>query len=260
MNNAKSLTTVFILLALFFILFSGCTRPENAQGNTQQKTTPQASIQQKTPTPKETVQQENNPIQETPAALQENKQALCSNGKYSTVKSKGPGGTLVKLDSQSVNVFISNGCNLNEIKDLTCLQYLSLPFCKVKDISALSNLKNLQYLDLYTDASDLSPLKNLTNLKSLSLGGHISDISPIKNLKSLRRLSLNSPDISDISQLKNLTNLESLDLRWTKVSDVSPLSTLKNLKTINIMDTNVSSDACNALKKKLSDCVIICNQ
>lgn len=62
----------------------------------------------------------------------------------------------------------------------------------VSDISALSNCKKLEYLELIYDAeiTDLSPVAELTELRHLNIAGsaRITDITPLYGLTKLERL------------------------------------------------------------------------
>ena len=124
------------------------------------------------------------------------------------------------------------------IHNLTGLEFainlieLHLGRNKVSDVSPLSNLTKLTYLDLGLNwqISDISPLKNLTNLTFLNLRiNRISDISPLENLKNLIELDLRENKISDISPLSALMRLRYLDVQHNLLLDISPLSKLKNL-------------------------------
>ena len=126
--------------------------------------------------------------------------------------------------------------------DVSNIQTLDLSDSTVKDISALSNLTNLEYLDLFCadEVSDISCLKNLTKLKYLSLRDtDVTDITPLKNLMQLNHLELSWTDISDISSLSNLTKLEYLDLSFSRVSDISALKNLSNLEYLNIAGCSI---------------------
>ena len=137
----------------------------------------------------------------------------------------------------------------------------------VSNISALSSLTNLRYLDIRSDlVSDISVLSGLTKLKLLRLEGYlemslalperrrrlpnlewlrlqsnsVSDISPLSGLTNLRVLGFQSNSVSDISPLSGLTNLRSLGFQSNSVSDISPLSRLTNLRVLEIRDTSAS--------------------
>lgn len=99
------------------------------------------------------------------------------------------------------------GCRFTDLaplRDLTQLVNLNLTNTYIfniandwtADITALSNLANLQVLDLSTDGQfntlgDLRPLGGLTQLRQLELGNVIcGDLSPLEGLKELRLLNL----------------------------------------------------------------------
>ncbi len=138
--------------------------------------------------------------------------------------------------------------NSNEISDLsplsglTNLTYLDLTSNSISDISALSNLTNLTGLFLFSNSiSDVSALSNLTNLTYLSLSRNsISDVSALSNLTNLTVLYLYNNSISDVSALSNLTNLTVLYLDNNSISDVSALSNLTNLTELGLRNNSIS--------------------
>ena len=81
---------------------------------------------------------------------------------------------------------------------------------KITDISPLSQLVNLEWLNLeFNEITDISPLSKLVNLKVLDLGG--------------RSLNVRHNWITDISPLSQLVNLKVLDLAWNEITDIAPL-------------------------------------
>ena len=132
--------------------------------------------------------------------------------------------------------------NLSPLSNLINLTYLDLTSNSISDISALSNLINLTGLHLGSNSiSDISALSNLTNLIGLNLWGNsISDISALSRLTNLTYLSLAQNSISDISVLSNLTNLEILYLWGNSISDISALSRLTNLTELYIGSNSIS--------------------
>lgn len=104
------------------------------------------------------------------------------------------------------------------------------------DISALINLPNLQFLNIYdSNVSDISVLANFPKLETLELdGNNISDISALANMKSLWVLSLENNNISDITVLENLTELRELYLTGNNISDISPLGKLEYLRDLDL--------------------------
>ena len=87
--------------------------------------------------------------------------------------------------------------NLTMLKRLDCGSGYAL-----EDISALTNLTSLEYVDLGSNnITDLTPLAGLVNLENLNLGGNpITDMSPLANLPALESLGLGSTDITVIPE------------------------------------------------------------
>ena len=112
----------------------------------------------------------------------------------------------------------------------------------IRNISALSNLKNLTDLDLdNNEISDISALGNLTNLTRLRLGfNEISDISVLVNLTSIRMLELHKNKINDVSALSGLDKLSFLNLGQNEISDISALGGLVNLRMLALGRNKIS--------------------
>ena len=126
--------------------------------------------------------------------------------------------------------------DISPLTGLTELQYLDLDINSVSDISALAGLTNLIELCLVGNPiTDISALAGLTNLEKLSLGSDsISDISALAGLTNLKKLLLGSDSISDISPLAELPHLEELSLGSDSLSDISPLAELINLTRLKL--------------------------
>jgi Leucine-rich repeat (LRR) protein len=139
---------------------------------------------------------------------------------------------LVKLNLSCNRIF-----DISPLESLTNLKHLDLSYNKgkigeyklISNISALSNLINLEYLNLScAEITDISPLKNLVNLRILYIEDNkISDISPLSNLKALESLCLGGNKISNISSLKNLVNLRELTLYSIPYKTQFPLAYTK---------------------------------
>ena len=92
------------------------------------------------------------------------------------------------------------------------LQALVLIGNKIQDISSLSGLTKLGFLDLgENQISDLRPLAALTRLETLHIWqNQIEDISPLANLVNLKKLLIENNDIRDFTPIEGLTHLEVL--------------------------------------------------
>ena len=153
--------------------------------------------------------------------------------------------TRLHLGGEWVNGELVNSndiSNLSPLSNLTNLTYLDLTSNSISSISALSNLTNLTRLDLWDNSiSSISALSNLTNLTYLDLTSNsISSISALSNLTNLTYLDLTSNSISSISALSNLTNLTTLYLYNNSISDISALSNLTNLTTLYLYNNSIS--------------------
>jgi internalin A len=121
------------------------------------------------------------------------------------------------------------------------LEFLRFPEAAVLDMSILSNLLSVRWLDLSgASISDASVLSGLTGLETLDLSKtSVSDVSALSGLTGLESLNLSDTPVSDVSALSGLVALESLDLSWTPVSDVSVLAGLTNLRELDLAGSAV---------------------
>jgi internalin A len=154
-------------------------------------------------------------------------------------------GKLLLLDSLILgDGFLALKNNITSIKGIehcTNLKYLLLCLQGITDLTPLSNLTKLEYLDLSSNrtVSDISPIYNLTNLKELVLYSNpIKDISGIGKLTNLKKLDLIFTRVEDISSLKSLTNLEFLQLGdggdGVTLKSLEPLSALTKLTWLSL--------------------------
>ena len=102
--------------------------------------------------------------------------------------------------------------NLTGLEHAADLQALVLIGNKIHDISPLSGLTGLSFLDLgENQISNLHPLAALTRLETLHIWqNQIEDISPLAGLVNLKKLLIENNDIRDFSPIDGLTRLEVL--------------------------------------------------
>lgn len=141
------------------------------------------------------------------------------------------------------------GLDFNDISDLSPLsalpqlQYLDLNGNAIVDISALGDLPNLKVLFLNNNViRDLSPVAGLTNLTTLTVDGNvpaISNASFVTNLTALQYLGLDDNAITDLAPMTKLTSLIALDLDDNRIVDVRPLAGLINLADLQLEDNLV---------------------
>ncbi|MFH1500965.1 MAG: leucine-rich repeat domain-containing protein [archaeon] len=130
---------------------------------------------------------------------------------------------------------------LNDIADLTCLEYLDINSgctgcTKLTDISVLSDLPNLKIVIL---------VKN-----------EISDLSPLANLP-IKELNVNYNKIRDISVLANFKELTNVNIKGNEISDLSPLYGLDKLETVEVTEADgtgnsVTEAQCDELESELT--------
>src|SRR3989338_984265 len=134
--------------------------------------------------------------------------------------------------------------DLEQLKDLTCLQYLDATDSGVKgDVANLKNLINLEVLSLYSNPEvygDICALSVATKMRSLKFAFDekvYSDISCLKNL-NLETFAMTYTNISgNLSSLSHMTNLKALYISGTNVyGDISSLGKLTNLEELGISD------------------------
>ena len=135
--------------------------------------------------------------------------------------------------------------DVSALSELPYLSYLNLERNNITDVSTLvPGLSGLKDLELHLSRNliaNISSMARLTNLKKLYLGQNlISDISAVEGLTNLTTLYLSQNSISDISALAGLTNLEWLYFSDNSVSDISTLLGLINLKGLYLGNNLVS--------------------
>jgi beta-lactamase regulating signal transducer with metallopeptidase domain len=116
------------------------------------------------------------------------------------------------------------------------------------DLSALSGISGLSYIDLASDniSGSLSDLSEMPNLKFIVLSGkNISgDLSALSGFKDLEYISLSTPQVTgDISMLNGCAKLMIITLDQTNVTaDLSDLSGFTRLNSLTLSSPNVSGD------------------
>ena len=152
--------------------------------------------------------------------------------------------------------------NLATVALATGLLHLDLRNAKLLDLSPLSELVELRFLDLGkadTDGTveDLLPLAGLASLQLLNLESFsgVKDLEPLAGLTALQLLHLQGCNaVEDLGPLSGLTGLRYLNISNcnNELRSLAPLSTLTALETLNMARLAVASlrplAACTSLR------------
>lgn len=174
---------------------------------------------------------------------------------------------ITKEDLLQIKILsIYSGEGINEIAGLeymTNLEKLTLRESNVTDISVISGLRHLKYLDLSSNPiesiqpvsklenldmlflrdnkiADLTPLSQMKKIKILDLiGNNIKDLTPLFTVLSLEEVYLANNQISNLSGIEKLKNVKLLWIGNNKISDVEPISKMSNLIELEIADSEI---------------------
>jgi hypothetical protein len=179
-----------------------------------------------------------------------------------------PTGDIYQSDLDSLNFLFAFEYDISSLLGIEhCgnLSYLILGYNRIIDISSLSSLTNLIFLDLQNNIvsnstglggltkleelylnsnriSDISPLSTLTNLTNLNLGDNlISSLDPIAGLTKLEELGLQGNQISNITSLTPLIQLDDLRLSHNLVDDISPLTANSGISQGDYVDLSYNN-------------------
>ena len=134
--------------------------------------------------------------------------------------------------------------NLKDLSPLSNskLQSITVSYCAVEDLTPLSNLRQLNALNLYNNRiSDVSAIANCTELVFLQLGhNEISNISMLSEMTKLESFGASQNNIIDMSVVHNFKELEYLGLSDNSISDISAISNCLHLIRLDLHDNNIS--------------------
>lgn len=125
-------------------------------------------------------------------------------------------------------------------------------FHKCKSIKGMEYAENLQYVSLpYQPIEDLSPLANLTKIRYINITGNgkVQDFSFLDKLVNVEELHIRMVKVKSIDALKNYKKLYFLDADSCEISDFSPLSDLTDLKYLNLDKNNFKPDSAKYFSK-----------
>ncbi|MGG1167847.1 leucine-rich repeat domain-containing protein [Bacillus mycoides] len=135
----------------------------------------------------------------------------------------------------------SNVTDISVISELRHLKYLDLSSNPIESIQPVSKLENLDMLFLRDNKiADLTPLSQMKKIKTLDLiGNNIKDLTPLFTVSSLKEVYLANNQISNLSGIEKLKNVKLLWIGNNKISDVEPISKMSNLIELEIADSEI---------------------
>lgn len=160
-----------------------------------------------------------------------------------------PLASLENLEHLHINVEDFFGPDaLDPIENLSTLRILEIIGWSYPDITALSNLTNLENLLIKPNYNDIggvisiNALANLTNLKKLDFNQSdtLVDVSALENMRKLKELNLSDTDVADISALSHLKRLVYLNLDNTRIRNIDALRNKLNLVSLSLSGTMVT--------------------
>ncbi|PGB03442.1 NEAT domain-containing protein [Bacillus toyonensis] len=162
------------------------------------------------------------------------------------------------LKIKTLSIYSGEGISeIAGLEHMTNLEKLTLRESNVTDISAISKLRDLKYVDLTSNPieqleninmlflrnnkiSDLTPLSKMKKIKTLDLvGNNIEDIQPLFTLSTMKQLYLANNQISNLTGINQLSNVELLWIGNNKISNVESISKMSNLIELEITDSEI---------------------
>ena len=108
---------------------------------------------------------------------------------------------------------------------------------KLTDIEPLKNLSKLEFLTIqFTSVESLTPLSNNFNLEGLLLSDTlVKDLSPLASLDKLSVLDISNTPVEDLSPLYNLKSLKELTVSEYHFKDAQIKEFQKNIPNCKII-------------------------
>lgn len=154
--------------------------------------------------------------------------------------------------------FYASDCGIREISllsGLTSLEYLDLSGNEIETLEPLKEMENLQELIVSRNAlKDLTGIENCLHLRKLySDDNHIQSLDCLRNATILEDVLLQNNEIEKIDVLaKSAASLKKLNLSGNQISDLSALSGASALLQLNISNNRIASldplSGCTALE------------
>ena len=135
--------------------------------------------------------------------------------------------------------------DLSPLSNLTQLNELILKQDGINDVSALSNLVNLTWLDVSgnREITDISSVEKMMKLERLIVSHNkIQNVDKLKNLDKLTYLDISYNNISSLPDMSKLKSVYFLDASHNQITDVSTISGMTELQTLNLSGNDENMD------------------
>jgi len=156
----------------------------------------------------------------------------------------------------SLNIKVKN---IDAVKDLVNMEKISFRKIEIKDLTPLSNMKYLVYLDCYnTGITSLEPIRNLQKIFHLDLSNNkVTSLEPIKGYNFIVNLYLNSSSVSDLSVVSSFTLLRELEIAaCPQIASLGGIHKLEYIKVLKCHYTKISKEEIQRFKKNHPNCAI----
>lgn len=134
--------------------------------------------------------------------------------------------------------------DLKHMKDLETLVISAGAIGQLSNISAMSQLSDLQITDTPVSSNELSVIGSLPKLQKLKLSGcGLTTVVGLKSAKGITHLDLSKNTIRDITPLSEMKALQEADLSQNALVDLSALASCSALSVLNVSGNSLTSIA-----------------
>lgn len=137
-----------------------------------------------------------------------------------------------------LNLFNTAISNLDNLKGLDSLRWLNVGCSKLKNYKGIEYLHSLEYFEAFSnDVTDLSAFSNLKNIEELYLINNKLDstsLYAIKNLNTLKKLNIGNGSVTIPQSNDNVIGVLPLEFKYSKFLNVNILSGLANLEELSV--------------------------
>ena len=143
---------------------------------------------------------------------------------------------------EELKIGFSGFLNLDFLKNCFSLKSLEVKGHKLIDISSVSGLKNLEKIDIFSNAAmkEISSFRSLPNLKELELSCEVTNLDFIRDNLSLEKLEIKSFDLENIEGLSSHLKLEELEIKSYRLKSLTGINAKSALKKLRLKSCPIS--------------------